>query len=77
MTGGFAGSHAQYVWVPFADLGCFVVPEGLDDDAAVYASDAVPTGWMGADNARIEPGDVVVVWGAVGVGRRRPRRRCC
>ncbi len=69
MTGGFAGSHAEYVRVPFADHGCFAVPEGLDDDAAVYASDAVPTGWMGADNADIRSGDVVAVWGAGGVGQ--------
>jgi threonine dehydrogenase-like Zn-dependent dehydrogenase len=69
MTGGFAGSHADYVRVPFADQGCFIVPEGLDDDAAVYASDAVPTGWMGADNAAIVDGDVVAVWGAGGVGQ--------
>ena len=73
MTGGFAGSHAEYVRVPFADQGCFLVPEGLDDDAAVYASDAVPTGWMGADNADIRSGDVVAVWGAGGVGQMAAR----
>ena len=73
LTGGYAGSHAEYVRVPFADEGCFVVPEGLDDDTAVYASDAVPTGWMGADNADIAPGDVVAVWGAGGVGQMAAR----
>jgi threonine dehydrogenase-like Zn-dependent dehydrogenase len=73
LTGGFAGSHADYVRVPFADHGCFPVPDGLADDAAVYCSDAVPTGWMGADNADIEPGDVVAVWGAGGVGQMAAR----
>jgi len=73
MTGGFAGSHAEYIRVPFADRGCFPVPEGLADDAAVYASDAVPTGWMGADNADIAAGDVVAVWGAGGVGQMAAR----
>jgi threonine dehydrogenase-like Zn-dependent dehydrogenase len=73
ITGGYAGSHAEYVRVPFADQGCFVVPDGLDDDAAVYASDAVPTGWMGADNADIRPGDTVAVWGAGGVGQMAAR----
>ena len=73
MAGGFAGSHAEYIRVPFADQGCFVVPEGLDDDAAVYASDAVPTGWMGADNADVAAGDVVAVWGAGGVGQMAAR----
>jgi len=73
MMGGFAGSHAEYVRVPFADQGCFVVPEGLDDDSAVYASDAAPTGWMGADLADIHPGEVVAVWGAGGVGQMAAR----
>ena len=73
LTGGYAGSHAEYVRVPFADQGCFPVPDGLDDDSAVYASDAVPTGWMGADNADIRPGDTVAVWGAGGVGQMAAR----
>jgi threonine dehydrogenase-like Zn-dependent dehydrogenase len=68
--GGLAGSHAEYTRVPFADYGTFVVPEGLDDDlAAVFASDAGPTGWMGADLGGVSPGDVVAVWGAGGVGQ--------
>jgi threonine dehydrogenase-like Zn-dependent dehydrogenase len=44
------------------------VPSDVPDDAAVFASDAVPTGWMGADLAEIAPGDVVAIWGAGGVG---------
>jgi threonine dehydrogenase-like Zn-dependent dehydrogenase len=67
--GGFAGSHADYVRVPFADTGAFVVPESLPDNAAVFASDAVPTGWMAADMANVNAGDVVAVWGAGGVGQ--------
>jgi threonine dehydrogenase-like Zn-dependent dehydrogenase len=68
LTGGFAGSHAEYVRVPFADRGAFRVPDGLPDDAAVYASDALPTGWMGADMCGLRGGEVVAVWGAGGVG---------
>ena len=71
--GGYAGSHAQYVRVPFADQGCFVVPDGLADDAAVYASDGVPTGWMGADMCGLRGGEVVAVWGAGGVGQMAAR----
>jgi threonine dehydrogenase-like Zn-dependent dehydrogenase len=71
--GGFPGSHAEYVRVPFADVGAFPVPGELSDDAAVYASDAVPTGWMAADIANIQPGDVVAVWGAGGVGQMAMR----
>jgi threonine dehydrogenase-like Zn-dependent dehydrogenase len=71
--GGFAGSHAEYVRVPYADQGAFPVPDELPDEAAVFASDAVPTGWMGADLAGIQPGDVVAVWGAGGVGQMAAR----
>ncbi|WP_410645810.1 zinc-dependent alcohol dehydrogenase [Amycolatopsis sp. lyj-346] len=67
--GGFRGSHAEYVRVPFADYGAFPVPEGLDDDSALFASDAVPTGWMGADLGGVQPGDVVAVWGCGAVGQ--------
>jgi threonine dehydrogenase-like Zn-dependent dehydrogenase len=66
--GGYAGSHAEYVRVPYAAVNCFLVPEGVTDDQAVFVSDAAPTGWMGADFARIEPGDTVAVWGCGAVG---------
>ena len=66
--GGYAGSHAEYIRVPFADNDCFVVPEGVSDETALFMSDAGPTGYMGADFCDIRPGDVVAVWGAGGVG---------
>jgi threonine dehydrogenase-like Zn-dependent dehydrogenase len=72
-TGGFAGSHAEYVRVPFADYGAYRVPLGLTDDDAVYASDAVPTGWMAAEMCDISDGDVIAVWGAGGVGQLAAR----
>jgi len=67
--GGFAGSHAEYVRVPFADFGAFKVPEGMRDESAVFASDALPTGYMGAEMCNIRPGDIVAVWGAGGGGQ--------
>ena len=67
--GGYAGSHAEYVRVPFADVGAFKVPDGVADEQAVFVSDAVPTGFMAADMCGIEPGDVVAVWGCGGVGQ--------
>ncbi|WP_440087347.1 zinc-dependent alcohol dehydrogenase [Streptosporangium sp. LJ11] len=71
--GGYAGSHAEYVRVPFVDVNAFVVPEGVSDSNAVFASDAVPTGWMGADIGGVGPGDVVAVWGCGGVGQMAMR----
>jgi len=67
--GGYAGSHAQYVRVPFADLGCTPVPDGLSNESALFVSDAFPTGFMAADMCEIQPGHVVAVWGAGGVGQ--------
>ncbi|MEU4482261.1 alcohol dehydrogenase catalytic domain-containing protein [Micromonospora sp. NPDC023966] len=71
--GGFAGSHAEYVRVPYADQGAFTVPEGVADERALFASDAAPTGWMGAELGGVRPGDVVAVWGAGGVGQLAAR----
>jgi threonine dehydrogenase-like Zn-dependent dehydrogenase len=66
--GGYAGSHAEYIRVPHGDANCFGVPEGVTDEQALYLSDAVPTGYMGADFCDIAPGDTVAVWGCGGVG---------
>ncbi|GCE25091.1 glutathione-dependent formaldehyde dehydrogenase [Dictyobacter alpinus] len=66
--GGYAGSHAQYIRVPHADNDCFQVPEGLRNEQVIFLSDAVPTGYMGADFCNIQPGDTIAVWGSGGVG---------
>jgi len=71
--GGWAGSHAQFIRVPYADQGAFAVPEGVSDTRALFASDAAPTGWMGADLGGVSPGDIVAVWGAGGVGQMAAR----
>ena len=71
--GGFAGSHANYVRVPHADQGAFAIPDEVSDLTALFASDAAPTGWTGAHQAEVQPGDVVAVWGAGGVGQMAAR----
>ncbi|MFI7573948.1 alcohol dehydrogenase catalytic domain-containing protein [Micromonospora sp. NPDC049497] len=71
--GGFAGSHAEYVRVPYADVGAFTVPEAVEDDRALFASDAAPAAWMAADLGGVRPGDVVAVWGAGAVGQLTAR----
>jgi threonine dehydrogenase-like Zn-dependent dehydrogenase len=67
--GGYQGSHAEYIRVPFADVNAFKIPESVPDEKAVFVSDACPTGYQGADLAGIQPGDVVAVWGCGGVGQ--------
>ncbi|MEN5366134.1 zinc-dependent alcohol dehydrogenase [Stenotrophomonas sp. TWI273] len=66
--GGYAGSHADYIRVPHADVGCFPVPDGVSDEDALFLSDAGPTGFMGADFCDIRPGDIVAVWGCGAAG---------
>ena len=68
LFGGYAGSHAEYIRVPYADQGCFKIPEELSYEQGLFASDAAPTGYMAADMA-VTPGDIVAVWGAGAVGQ--------
>ena len=69
LYGGFAGGQAQYVRVPFADVGPLKIPESLRDDQVLFLSDIFPTGFMAAENCNIQPGDTVAVWGCGPVGQ--------
>jgi len=69
MLGGFAGGQAEYVRVPFADVGPLKVPSDLDDEQLLFLSDVFPTGYMGAEMCNIQPGDVIAVWGCGPVGQ--------
>ena len=68
LTGGYSGGQAGYVRVPFSDVGPIVIPDHLEDDQVLFLSDILPTGWMGAENAEIQPDDTVAVWGCGPVG---------
>lgn len=68
LTGGYSGGQAEYVRVPFSDLGPIVIPNYLEDEKVLFLSDILPTGWMGAENADIQPDDTVAVWGCGPVG---------
>src|SRR5690349_4241308 len=68
MLGGYAGGQAQYVRVPFANVGPLKIESDLPDEKVLFLSDIFPTGYMAADNAQIEPGDTVAVWGCGPVG---------
>lgn len=69
LYGGYAGGQAEYVRVPFADVGPMVVPEGLTDEQVLFLSDIFPTGYMAAEACNIKPGQVVAVWGCGPVGQ--------
>ncbi len=69
LLGGFAGGQAEYVRVPFADVGPMKVPDHLEDEKVLFLTDIFPTGYMAADVCGIQPGDVIAVWGCGPVGQ--------
>jgi threonine dehydrogenase-like Zn-dependent dehydrogenase len=69
LTGGYAGGQAEYVRVPYADVGPVAIPEGLTDEQVLFLGDIFPTGWQAAVQCDIQPTDTVAVWGAGPVGQ--------
>lgn len=69
LYGGYAGGQAEYVRVPFADVGPIKIPDGLADEQVLFLSDIFPTGYMAAENCNIQPGDTIAIWGCGPVGQ--------
>ena len=69
MMGGYAGSQAEYLRVPYADVGPITIESDLPDEQVLLLSDVFPTGYMAAENADIETNDTVAVWGCGAVGQ--------
>lgn len=67
-AGGYDGGQAEYVRVPYADVGPTIIPDWMDPDDAALLTDVVPTGYQAAEMGGIQPGDTVVVFGAGPVG---------
>jgi threonine dehydrogenase-like Zn-dependent dehydrogenase len=69
MLGGYSGGQAEYVRVPFADVGPLKIPDGLPDEKVLFLTDIFPTGYQAAEACDIQEGDTVAVWGAGPVGQ--------
>ena len=69
LLGGYSGGQAEYLRVPYADIGPIKVPDSLTDDQALFLSDIFPTGYMGAEFCDIQPGDTIAIWGCGPVGQ--------
>ncbi|WP_416235160.1 alcohol dehydrogenase catalytic domain-containing protein [Nitrospirillum sp. BR 11163] len=69
LLGGYSGGQAEFLRVPYADVGPLKVPGGLTDEQALFLSDIFPTGYMAADFCNIQPGDTIAVWGCGPVGQ--------
>ena len=69
LLGGYAGGQAEYLRVPYADVGPIKVPNGLTDEQVLFLSDIFPTGYMAADFCNIQPEDTIAIWGCGPVGQ--------
>lgn len=69
LLGGYAGGQAEYLRVPYADVGPVKVPEGLSDEQVLFLSDIFPTGYMAAEFCNIQSGDTIAIWGCGPVGQ--------
>src|SRR5436309_3576972 len=69
LLGGFSGGQAEYLRVPYADVGPIKVPQGLSDEQVLFLSDIFPTGYMAADFCELQGGETVAVWGCGPVGQ--------
>jgi threonine dehydrogenase-like Zn-dependent dehydrogenase len=69
MLGGYPGGQAEYLRVPFADVGPIKVSSSLRDEQVLFLSDIFPTGYMAVENCGMDPGDTVAVWGCGPVGQ--------
>ncbi len=66
--GGLGGAQAERVLVPFADTNLLRIPDGMEDERALFLGDILTTGYYGAAIAGIQPLDTVAVVGAGPVG---------
>jgi threonine dehydrogenase-like Zn-dependent dehydrogenase len=69
LYGGYPGGQAEYVRVPFADVGPVRIPDELSDEQVLFLSDIFPTGYMAAEACGIQKGETVAVWGCGPVGQ--------
>ncbi|MGZ8414007.1 MAG: zinc-dependent alcohol dehydrogenase [Gemmatirosa sp.] len=69
LYGGYAGGQAEFVRVPFADVGPLKIESGIADEKVLFLTDIFPTGYQAAEQCGIRRGDTVAVWGAGPVGQ--------
>ncbi|HHY26795.1 MAG TPA: glutathione-dependent formaldehyde dehydrogenase [Desulfitobacterium dehalogenans] len=66
--GGYDGGQAEYLRVPYANVGPRVVPEELTDEQVLFLTDILPTSYWGVEIGGVKKGDTVVVLGCGPVG---------
>jgi len=68
LTGDLDGAQAELVRVPDAALNLKVLPDGMDDERALFAGDILATGFYAAQISEIGTEDTVAIFGAGPVG---------
>lgn len=68
-AGGVDGGQAEYVRVPFADVGCVRIPDGVTNEQAIAVTDVFPTAYYGLDAAGLKKGETVAIFGLGPVGQ--------
>jgi len=68
LYGGVPGGQAEFVRVPKANVGPFVIPGSLSDERVLFLSDILPTGYQAVLNAQVGAGSTVAIFGAGPVG---------
>jgi threonine dehydrogenase-like Zn-dependent dehydrogenase len=69
LTGGYPGGQAEYVRVPYADVGPVKIENGFSDEQVLFLGDIFPTGWQAVVQCDVQPTDTVAIWGAGPVGQ--------
>jgi threonine dehydrogenase-like Zn-dependent dehydrogenase len=69
LYGAVPGGQAEYLRVPFADVGPVVVRRDAPDEQYLYLSDVLPTAWQAIEYADLTPGDTVAVLGLGPIGQ--------
>jgi threonine dehydrogenase-like Zn-dependent dehydrogenase len=69
LCGGYSGGQAEYLRVPYSDVGPAKVPDGLSDEQVLFLSDIFPTGYMAADFCNMKGGETIAIWGCGPVGQ--------
>jgi 2-desacetyl-2-hydroxyethyl bacteriochlorophyllide A dehydrogenase len=67
--GSLQGTQAERALVPTANLTLRRVPEGISNEAALFAGDVMGTGYHAIADAGLDPGSVVAVLGLGPVGQ--------
>ncbi len=69
LLGGYDGGQAEYLRVPYGNVGPKAVPEDLTDEQVLFLTDILPTSYWGTlVNGGVKPGDTVAVLGCGPVG---------